>query len=112
MLILNEFQIGLVTGFIKSKNLSCPLCKGQYLVQPEILELKFLDENEGKSLVIGGPEQLRLPVVGIVCQGCHSYFFISAVKLGLFPSIEEIRQKENGQEESQEQKPIDKMIIN
>ena len=95
MLILNEFQIGLVTGFIKSKNLSCPLCKGQYLVQPEILELKFLDENEGKSLVIGGPDKPRLPVVGIICQCCYSYFFISAVKLGLFPSIEEIKQKEN-----------------
>jgi len=112
MLILNEFQIGLVTGFIKSKNLSCPLCKGQYLVQPEILELKFLDENEGKSLVIGGPDKPRLPVVGIICQCCYSYFFISAVKLGLFPSIEEIKQKENEQDESQEQKQIDKIVIN
>lgn len=113
MFILNELQIGLILGFLKGKKISCPLCKsGQYQVQSEILELKFMDETEGKNLIIGGLEKPKLPVVGIMCLNCYSFQFMSAVMLKLFPSPEEIKQQKDNLEETQDQKQEEKLTIN
>ena len=111
---LNPEQIGIVTGWMKAKNIfTCQVCKiGVFQVEPEVLELKCIDPNEGKSLVIGGIPETKIPVIGIICSHCGVFLQISAVRLGFFPPLGVENQKENKPEENQDQKQEQKLTIN